>query len=194
LNAIDEAGILGIKFHPAHQGFVVDEPKYQSLFRSIASRGLFVMFHAGYDWGYPEHDGAAPRRLAKLRHNVPELTMIAAHLGGFLAWDEVIECLVGSEVYFDTSFMHLASREQREQILLHHGVSRILFGSDSPWTSQKDSVEQVLALPLDAKQQSQVLCENAELLVSRVESTRMQRLVKSTCGRLRKDCAVRLPG
>jgi predicted TIM-barrel fold metal-dependent hydrolase len=169
---IFEAGLRGIKFHPQYQGFVVDDPRLLPIYREIARLGLFVLFHAGYDLAFLEDNSAAPFRLANVHRKVPELTMIAAHLGGWRAWDEVIDCLVGSEVYFDTSFMHDATPRQREHIFLQHDRTRILFGSDSPWTSQKHALEQVHALPLDAEHRAQVLGGNAERLVRTLESGR----------------------
>jgi predicted TIM-barrel fold metal-dependent hydrolase len=172
LDKIVDAGLLGLKFHPQYQDFALDEPRLIPLFRTIASRGLFVLVHAGYDLAFPGDERAAPARLATLHRQVPELTMIAAHLGGYRAWDEVIEYLVGSEVYFDTSFMMEATTLQRADIFRHHDRSRILFGSDCPWTRQQDSLEQVLALPLDAESKARILGGNAEQLLRGLDGVR----------------------
>jgi uncharacterized protein len=172
LAAISDAGLLGVKFHPQYQGFVVDDSRYFPIFRAIADRGLFVLIHGGYDPAFPGDESAAPRRLARLHREVPDLVMIAAHLGGWRAWGEVIEHLVGTEIYFDTSFMNEATPEQKAHIFQRHPRTRILFGSDTPWDHQRDALAELLAQPLATEHQALVLGGNAELLVNSLEAKR----------------------
>jgi hypothetical protein len=167
LEAIALAGLPGIKLHPLYQGFSADDPSMLPLYRLAAKLGLFILFHAGFDIAYPNDDNASPVRLARIRDKVDDLLMIAAHLGGWNAWEDVLDCLCGSDVYFDTSFMHDATVEQRERIFANHDCRRILFGSDSPWLNQLDCVNQVKALPLSDEERRGVLGGNALALVGR---------------------------
>lgn len=161
LAQIAGAGIIGIKLHPQYQGFTADDPKLFALYREAARLGLFALFHAGYDLAFRDDDRAAPARLARVHAEVPELTMIAAHLGGWMAWDEVIDCLVGTQVFLDTSFAHQASDRQREHIFRHHDRARILFGSDYPWSTQRESLSRLHDFGLDPESLQRILYRNA---------------------------------
>lgn len=45
------------------------------------------------------------------------------------------------------------------------GAERILFGSDSPWTSQKESVKTFMSLPLSKEDKDRILYKNASQLL-----------------------------
>jgi len=171
LEAIALVGVPGIKLHPLYQGFAADDPLLLPLYRHAAKLGLFILFHAGFDIAYPNDDNASPLRLARVRDRVAGLRIIAAHLGGWNAWKDVLDCLCGSDVYFDTSFMHDATVEQRERIFAGHDCRRILFGSDSPWLNQLDCVNQVKALPLSDEERRGILGENAPALINRANGS-----------------------
>jgi predicted TIM-barrel fold metal-dependent hydrolase len=161
LESLVRSGLPGLKLHPLYQGFEADDESLFPFYRRVSELGLFILFHAGYDLAFAGDDKAAPKRLARVHLRIPELTMILAHLGGWKAWDDVEAALVGSNVYFDTSFMHDAPRAQQERILRNHSMSRILFGSDSPWTSQRKSLEHVRSFGLSAEDYSKILDANA---------------------------------
>jgi len=164
LEAISEAGLVGIKFHPQYQHFILDAEEVMPIYRKAASLGLFVLFHAGFDIAFPGNESAAPRRLAHVRHRIDNLVMIAAHVGGWQAWDEVLAHLVGRDVYLDTSYIHQIPQTQLEAILERHPHGRMLYASDSPWLSQRKSLEFVRKLPLDESAMRQVLGANAQQL------------------------------
>jgi len=161
LEGIAEAGLPGIKLHAQFQRFVVDADEMFPLYAKAAQLGLFILFHAGFDIAFPGDESSAPRRLARVRHHVQDLVMIAAHVGGWQAWDEVVDYLVGTDVYLDTSYIDQLSPEQLERILCRHSHDRILFGSDSPWLSQKRCLKLVRALPLALSDVERILGQNA---------------------------------
>lgn len=161
LEAICAAGLPGIKLHPQFQGFCVDSEDAIPLYRKAAALGLFVLFHSGFDIAFPGDDRASPRRLAAVRHRVDDLTMIAAHFGGWQAWDEVVTHLAGRDVFLDTSYLHQVPERERDLVLQKHTPNRILFASDSPWLSQEAALAQVRALPLGARELQNVLGMNA---------------------------------
>ena len=45
-----------------------------------------------------------PESLARVHEMVPHLTMVVAHMGGFLVWEQAREFLIGSDVYLDTAY------------------------------------------------------------------------------------------
>ena len=45
------------------------------------------------------------------------------------------------------------------------GSERVLFGTDSPWASQKDALETFGRLPLSETEKQNILCNNARRLL-----------------------------
>ena len=97
------AGIKGVKFHPDYQMFFVDEERMFPLYRQMADAGLIAFFHAGVDIGLPPPVHCPPDRLATVLDRVPDLTVVAAHFGGFKMWDDVEKYLIGRNLWLDTS-------------------------------------------------------------------------------------------
>jgi uncharacterized protein len=165
LRAIGRAGLVGIKLHAHYQGFVVDARAVYPLYEAISALGLFVLFHAGFDIAFPGDDRATPERLLRVHQQFPKLDMIAAHVGGWQLWDRVLSHLAGTSIYLDTSFAYQLTPGLLHHILRKHPSDRILFGSDSPWTSQARGVAFIQNLPLDAAVRDQILGQNAQRLI-----------------------------
>ena len=137
------------------------------IYRRCAQLGLPVLFHAGFDPVSPQVRHASPAALARIAEAVPELTLIAAHLGGMLQWDEAERLLVGRKnVYLDTAFAsHSIDPGQFERIVQRHGAERILFASDCPWDSPVRIHRIMDDFALTPAQRSRIDWENAlELL------------------------------
>ena len=167
LERIRQLGLHGIKLHPDYQGFFADEPRMLPIYRRCAQLGLPVLFHAGFDPVSPQVRHASPEALARIAEVVPELTLIAAHLGGVLQWDEAERLLVGRKnVYLDTAFAsHSIDPSQFERIVQRHGAERILFASDCPWDSPVKIHRIMDDFALTPAQRSRIDWENAlELL------------------------------
>lgn len=168
LDRLYDHDIKGIKIHPEYGPYYIDDPKWLRVFSLAAERGLFVMTHAGFDFISPDRIAATPDRLARVLDAVPGLTLVAAHLGGNRYGEEVLTHLCGRKnVYFDTALQHregLAPALAR-QIILTHGVDRILFGSDLPWSDPKDELAFVRSLDLGEDAEERILRKNAEGLL-----------------------------
>lgn len=163
IDALVADGIVGVKFHPDYQQFFVDEPEFVPICRALADAGLIVLFHAGVDIGLPPPVHCTPDRLARLLDAVPELTVIAAHMGGYSCWDDVERYLVGRDLYFDTCFSLTDLGPERMTALMRaHGLDRILFATDSPWTDQAAEVAGIRALELSDDEVTAVLGGNAQ--------------------------------
>lgn len=159
-------GIPGIKLHPDYQQFYVDEPELLPIYRALADAGLILLFHAGVDVGLPSPVHCPPQRLAQVLDKVPDLTIIAAHMGGYDCWDDVERYLVGRNLYFDTSYSIAHLGAERMASLIHaHGANKVLFGTDSPWTDQAEEVAKIRALALSDGEIASVLGENAGRLL-----------------------------
>lgn len=161
-----EMGLKGIKFHPDYQDFFVDEERMFPIYEMLFSYGLIILFHAGVDIGLEPPYHCRPDRLRKLVRMFPGGKVIAAHMGSFLCWDEVFDFLVGEDIYFDTSYsLHRLGNERMVRLIRAHGASRILFGTDSPWSSQAGDVESFLGLSLNQDEQEMILSGNARTLL-----------------------------
>lgn len=171
LDYIKELGLKGIKLHPDYQGTRMDDPKYIKICEEAIKRDLIILFHSGWDIGYPDSHNGSVEYAANLLNilNVDErkeAKIVLAHTGGWKNWDLVEELLVGRNVYFDLSFsIPYLSPAQMTRIIKEHGCDRILFATDSPWSGQKQSVDEISALDLDPEELEAVLYGNAAKLL-----------------------------
>lgn len=83
-------------------------------------------------------------------------------MGGNLQWHLVEKLLVGKNVYFDLAFCrNMIEKEQLMRIIRNHGSDRILYATDFPWDSQKETVDYIKALPLSEEELDNILYKNA---------------------------------
>lgn len=161
-----DAGFRGVKLHPEYQDFFVDDPGLADLYGALAAAGLVLLLHAGHDIGFPDSDRAAPRRILAVHRAFPDLSVVAAHLGGYRRWAEVAETLLGSGVYLDTSFaVRRAPEPLLRTILIGHRPDRLLFGSDSPWADQAEEIAAIRGLGLPTELEVGILGRNARALL-----------------------------
>ncbi len=132
-----ERGFLGIKLHPEFQDFYIDSPEGLRLLKTAHKHGLFTLLHAGGDWGYPSPYHCTPERLKNILGEVDPTKIIAAHLGGFEMWDEVIKFIPKSGMYVDTAAVgNSIDVDVYKAVIKEIGAKNILFASDSPWEDQ----------------------------------------------------------
>lgn len=153
LDRLKAAGIRGIKLHPDYVGIEIDDLRFAPILDGCAARGLFVITHAGFDPVSPAHAHATPAMLRRVLDAHPALTLIAAHVGGMRECAGVLDCLVGSRIYIDTSMAREMAQDPVlkplvEQILREHDPSRILFGTDLPWTDPTETLRYCRSLRL----------------------------------------------
>lgn len=131
LDRLERNGIHGIKFHADFQGFRLDDQRLWPLFEALSGR-FTVMLHVG-DRLPPEQNNSCPAKVAAILRDFPGLTVIAAHMGGYLHWQYALEHLIGKDVYIDTSSsLAFIDDDTLQRIFSGHPRDRILFGSDYP--------------------------------------------------------------
>jgi uncharacterized protein len=163
---IAAAGLRGLKIHPQYAACPADDPRIERIARAAAKANLAMLFHAGYDLAYEKDDLASPARLRRLHEAVPDLRMVAAHLGGWECWDQVLRHLAGARVYLEPSYtLGRIAPDLLEKILAKHPPELLLFGTDAPWTDQKEELAKFLALPLSGDVKRRALWDNALRLV-----------------------------
>ncbi len=167
IDFLSEYGIKGIKFHPDYQNFCVDEMRMYPLYEKIFSKGMILLFHAGVDLAYAPPHSCMPEALSQVVEDFPQGKIVAAHMGGYRYWDDVEEYLVGKNLYFDTSYsFDEMGKNRMERVISKHGVERILFASDSPWTPQDKEIEKMHSMNLPEHSIESILGGNAKHLLN----------------------------
>lgn len=179
---IASLGLKGIKLHPVYQGVDIDDVRYLRILDAAAERDLVVITHTGDDIGFPGVVHCSPEMVCRALLQVGEVKLVLAHMGGWRNWDRVAEALADTSVCLDTALSlgrltqsepkHYSDAEERLMsaeefctLVRAFGASRILFGTDSPWSSQRDEIAQILALPLTKDEKEQILSGNARRLL-----------------------------
>ncbi|MBP3396094.1 MAG: amidohydrolase [Clostridia bacterium] len=167
LDRLMAAGIRGLKLHPDYVGILLSDPRFDRIFSLLEERGLFCVVHTGLDPISPDLIHATPEMIANVIKKHPRLTFIAAHMGGLMRAAEVLEHLVGTGVYIDTS---LCSKRPDERELLHrilreHDSDRILFGTDTPWSTPRKEVAFVEEAPISDAVREKIFSGNAKRLL-----------------------------
>lgn len=149
---VDQAaslGLKGIKFHPEYQQFTVDDETFFPMYDYILSKGMHILFHAGYDPGYPPPFHSSPAQFARIIRALGDTrgSIILAHLGSSRMWDAVESEVAGLNCYIDTSMGFFDyGKEQFLRIARKHGTDRILFATDSPWSNAADEINALRSL------------------------------------------------
>lgn len=159
-------GVKGIKLHPEYQGFYVNTPSIIPFYQKIADSELIALFHAGYDPGPFSRDHAVPEMFLELKRAVPNLTIVAGHFGGLMMWDDVETHLIGTDIYFDTAAIaDFLPQDRFVDMVLRHGVEKVLFGSDTPWEDQGKAIRYVMESSLPDSAKKQIMFLNAKRLM-----------------------------
>lgn len=167
LERLAKAGIRGIKLHPDYQHFFVDDEKMFPIYKKIAELGFITVFHAGVDIGYPKPIHCTPERLLRVLDLFDDAPVVAAHFGGWLLWDSVLEDLCGTKVYLDTAFSSgKMPPDYAKELIKAHGADKVLLGSDMPWSDTLDEVRFVQSLDLSAEDEEKILSNNAKRLLN----------------------------
>lgn len=167
LERLAKAGIRGIKLHPDYQHFFVDDEKMFPIYKKIAELGFITVFHAGVDIGYPKPVHCTPERLLRVLDLFDDAPVVAAHFGGWLLWDSVLEDLCGTKVYLDTAFSSgKMPPDYAKELIKSHGADKVLLGSDMPWSDTLDEVRFVQSLDLSAEDEEKILSNNAKRLLN----------------------------
>lgn len=166
LRWIKEQGFKGIKLHPDYQGTYFNDIRYKRIISYASELDLIVLTHAGLDPLCPNNVHCTPQMAAEVIEEIRPSKLVLAHMGGNEMADEVEQCLVGRDVYFDTSYvLNKMDTEQLVRIVRNHGADKILFASDSPWGGQKEFVDYFKQLPFTKEEQKMIESQNAKILL-----------------------------
>ena len=182
LSRVKRLGLKGIKIHPIYQETDIDDIKFLRILDRAAELGLIVVTHAGLDIGFPGVVHCSPTMIRHALNEIGNFKLIAAHMGGWRNWDEVLSTLADTNVMIDTSFstgmieprpdcrwdqdeLKMLDADRFMEFVKAFGAERIVFGTDSPWSAQKKSIEFINQLPLTDDDRSKILGLNASKLL-----------------------------
>ena len=176
LERLKDAGVRGIKLHPVYQGVDFDDDRYLRILKAAFGLDMWVLIHAGLDVGFPGVEHVSPPMILRVTERLGSERLILAHMGSWRQWEEACRLLSGTGVMIDTSFsigsmapadgtvthLQMLSVSEAEDIIKAYGADRVLFGTDSPWGGQKESLELFGQLKLSAAETEKILCLNAK--------------------------------
>lgn len=178
LRALKNAGILGIKLHPAYQNIDLTDLRMLRIMDAANEEGLVILIHAGIDIGIYDHNYSPVSQILQVIKEIQPSKFVLAHMGNWGCWDDVERDLAGSNVYLDTAFsigritpnpeagappirtVNLTD-EQFLRIVKKHGADKILFATDSPWEDQKDYIARLQKMQLSKEESDLILGDNA---------------------------------
>lgn len=166
LEQIKALGLKGIKLHPAYQETFVDDPKIIDIVNYAAKLDLIVVIHTGKSSGYPIVH-CTPQRIRNLLNMADCSKVVMAHTGGYLCWDEAEEFIIGQNFLIDISYsIEHMDEGQFKRIVRNHGISKVLFASDSPWGGQKETLADIRKLDFTEDELEQILYRNGAKLLN----------------------------
>lgn len=160
ITRVEALGLRGVKIHPDIQSVDIDDPRMIKLCSIIEGR-MPLYLHMGDN--RPQYRYSEAKKLVKILDMFPRLEVVAAHLGGYQAWDEAEKHLAGRpNVWYDTSSALWAmTTERAEHMIKILGSDRVMFGTDYPVKSTKDELERFFKINLTDQQRSDILYNNA---------------------------------
>jgi len=153
-------GLCGVKIHPDIQRVDIDDVRLFELYSMMEGK-MPLYLHMGDD--RPQYRYSSPAKLVHILEEFPRLTVVAAHLGGYKAWEEAVPLLAGREnVWYDTSSALWAiTPAYANGVISKIGTERLMFGTDYPVKNTDEEVRNVLALDLTDDERENVFWNNA---------------------------------
>lgn len=165
---IKQAGLRGVKFHPEYQQFQINDKKVYPLYDKCIKLGLTVVFHAGKDLGYPETLNASAEMIKDLSHTFGGADFVMAHFGSCMMGEEFLQTAAGCDFYIDTSFSKgYIKKETAEKIIEKHGADKVVFGSDCPWASAKETFDFINSFDITKEEKDKIFYKNALNLLNK---------------------------
>ena len=147
-------GCKGIKIHPVYQGVAIDDIRFLRIIDCAEEYGLVTI-------------------TCHMLDEIKPSRMVLAHMGGWGCWDQVMDRIIGRDVYLDTAFSTTSAPREGAPLSMDlftvmiqkHGADRIVMGSDSPWSDQLDSINAIKNCNIPEESIAKILGDNAKKLL-----------------------------
>ena len=158
-----ELGLKGVKIHPDFQFFSLAEEIAIRLGQMVRDAGLPILTHCG-DFRFKLSN---PDQLEVFLRELPGLTVIGAHLGGWSKWDEVEEKIAGKyDMYVDTcSSLRFMDKDAAVRLMRKFGTDKVLFATDYPTWNHASELKLMDELDLTESEREQIFYTNAAKLL-----------------------------
>jgi len=163
IRSLKDNGIVGVKLHPLFQALSLSDPRVRDILAALAEEGMPVISHVGAGGDDDANERGAPDALRRLADDLPDLTLIACHYGGYHRLDEAEEHVVGSRVVLETSWPPTLADLDKERlvaIIRRHGADRVVFGSDWPMADPAAEIAAIRDLGLTQDEADGILGNN----------------------------------
>ena len=141
----EELGLRGIKLLPMYAGFRPDDERLDPLWTYATTHLLPVLLHTGTTFvAQAPLECTLPRHLDRVATRFPDVRIIMAHLGHPYEHECVAVIRKHPHVYSDISALHYRPFQLYHSLMLvqEYGVwSKLLFGSDYPFTTVDASID-----------------------------------------------------
>ncbi|MBN2880752.1 amidohydrolase family protein [Candidatus Woesearchaeota archaeon] len=148
-----DMGFKGIKLHPSAQKFIIDDTKFDFIFEELSIRKLPVLFHC-----LAHQSDSEGFRVLNLAKRFPNVNFIIGHFFGN-DLSIIQDCCSLTNVYTEISIHARTLRLNR--LFTKYNFTRVLFGSDYPYDSQKVVLTKINESNLDEVSQNKILFGNA---------------------------------
>lgn len=181
IKRIKALGIKGIKLHPVYQGIDFDDIRTLRILEYAEENDLITVTHAGLDVGFPGVERCTPSMIKNAVSEIHPKRLVLAHMGGWKMWRIAADTLCGKNLFIDTSFsigkmvqdtpyyneeeLKLLSFNEAAEVIDAFGADNVLFGTDSPWSGQKESLLDILHIPVSDDVKEKILYKNAVRLL-----------------------------
>ena len=160
-------GLRGVKLHPDIQEVDADDPRLFPLYEILAAKHMPLYLHVGDNRQRYRYSHAS--KVVRILENFPTLTVAAAHLGGYMAWDDALTWFAANRnkpwyehLWFDTSSSLWAMTPERARHMIDSlGADHIMFGTDYPVKNIAGEIARFDALDLPSPVREDILWNNA---------------------------------
>ncbi len=168
IDRCEAMGLKGVKIHPDIQEVNIDDPRMLELCSIIEGR-MPLFLHMGDN--RPQYQYSRPDRLARVMDMFPKLTVVAAHLGGYQAWNQAEHYLFGRDnLWYDcSSALWAMTPEEAERIIRGCGVDRVMFGTDYPVMNLKDYIDLFMKINLTEEEREMIFYDNAKRFLAELK-------------------------
>ncbi len=140
----------GVKLAPIYQGVHPLDPRYREIYAYCEKHRLPILIHMAttFSSGTPL-EYARPAHIDQVALDFPELKIVLAHLGHPWEGETIAVIRRNANVWADLSALYYRPWQFYNSMRLlteYHAESKVLFGSDFPFTTTEDSLKGIRAL------------------------------------------------
>ncbi|MDD4772312.1 MAG: amidohydrolase family protein [Eubacteriales bacterium] len=160
IDRCEAMGLSGIKIHPDIQRMDIDCAQMYRICEMIEGR-MPLFLHMGDS--RTEYRYSEPQKLARLTDRFPRLKVVAAHFGGYRAWEEAQYYLYGRpNIWYDlSSALWAMSPEKARRLIAACGCDRVMYGSDYPVINPAQHLAIFMKIDIGEAERQNILYNNA---------------------------------